>query len=40
MVLCNEKLEMYNRVTTWHTEQVAYLLKRLQAFKKLMVLCG
>lgn len=25
-----QKRQMYNRVTTWHTEQVAYLLKKLQ----------
>ena len=30
----NEKLEMYNRVTTWHTEQVAYLLKRLSSIQE------
>ena len=26
----DEKRSMYNRVTAWHTEQVAYLLSRLQ----------
>ena len=25
---------MYNRVTTWHTEQVAYLLKRLSSIQE------
>ena len=30
----NEKLEMYNRVTTWHTEQVAYLLKRMSSIEE------
>lgn len=28
-----EKRDMYNRVTQWHTEQVAYLLKRLTEIK-------
>lgn len=30
----DEKRDMYNRVTTWHTEQVAYLLKRLSEIKE------
>lgn len=30
----DEKRDMYNRVTTWHTEQVAYLLKRLSQIKE------
>ncbi len=30
----DEKREMYNRVTAWHTEQVAYLLGRLQSIKE------
>ena len=30
----NEKRDMYNRVTQWHTEQVAYLLKRLSEIKE------
>ncbi len=29
----DEKRTMYNRVTAWHTEQVAYLLGRLRAIK-------
>ena len=29
-----EKKAMYNRVTTWHTQQVAYLLKRLSDIKE------
>ena len=30
----DEKRDMYNRVTTWHTEQVAYLLQRLSEIKE------
>ncbi len=30
----DEKREMYNRVTAWHTEMVAYLLGRLKAIKE------
>lgn len=30
----DEKRDMYNRVTTWHTEQVAYLLKRFSEIKE------
>ena len=30
----DEKRDMYNRVTAWHTEQVAYLLKRLSEIKE------
>lgn len=30
----DEKKQMYNRVNEWHTEQVAYLLKRLQEIKE------
>ena len=30
----DEKREMYTRVTRWHTEQVAYLLKRLKETKE------
>jgi hypothetical protein len=30
----DEKRDMYNRVTRWHTEQVAYLLKRLRDIKE------
>ena len=30
----DEKREMYNRVTQWHTEQVAYLLKRLSEIQE------
>ena len=30
----DEKRDMYNRVTAWHTEQVAYLLGRLQEIKE------
>ena len=29
-----EKLSMYNRVTAWHTKQVAYLLGRLQSIRE------
>ena len=29
-----EKRDMYNRVTEWHTDQVAYLLKRLQGIEE------
>ena len=29
-----EKREMYNRVTEWHTEQVAYLMRRLAAIEE------
>ena len=30
----DEKRGMYNRVTTWHTEHVAYLLKKLRDIKE------
>ena len=30
----DEKRDMYNRVTTWHTQQVAYLLARLKAIEE------
>jgi hypothetical protein len=30
----DEKRDMYNRVTRWHTEQVAYLLQRLSEIKE------
>ena len=30
----DEKRDMYNRVTRWHTEQVAYLLKRLSEIQE------
>jgi len=30
----DEKRDMYNRVTTWHTQQVAYLLARLKAIRE------
>ena len=30
----DEKRDMYNRVTTWHTEQVAYLLGRLREIEE------
>jgi hypothetical protein len=30
----NEKRDMYNRVTKWHTEQVAYFLQRLDAIEE------
>ncbi|MCP4172405.1 MAG: DUF1552 domain-containing protein [Fuerstiella sp.] len=31
----DEKREMYNRVTSWHTEHVAYLLKKLRDIQEL-----
>ncbi len=30
----NEKRDMYNRVTSWHTEQVAYLIRRMSEIKE------
>ena len=30
----NEKRDMYNRVTSWHTEQVAYLIRRMSEIRE------